>query len=97
MTQASEDLPRDDRPVADLVILSQMLAQGRIDPDGSVVPLQLRDLTSDWHFLREKYPEQFAATPSEVAEWHRREAQESDAEGNRAAALFHLDRVKAAL
>jgi hypothetical protein len=86
-------LPLDDRPVADLVLLSQMLALGRIDPGGSVVPLQLRDLTSAWHLLRDKYPEQFVATPSEIAEWHGREAQDSDAEGNAAAVLFHLDRA----
>jgi tetratricopeptide (TPR) repeat protein len=67
--QANADLPRDNRPVADLVLLSQMLALGRIDPDGSVVPLQLPELTSAWHFLRDKYPEQFSATPAEVAEW----------------------------
>jgi WD40 repeat protein len=50
--QISEDLPRDDRPVADLVLLSQMLALGRIDSGGNVVPLHLNELTSAWQSLR---------------------------------------------
>jgi len=91
--RGNQALPLDDRPVGDLVLLSQMLALSRIDPGGSVVPLQLRDLTSAWNFLREKYSQNFVATPSEIAEWHRREAQDSDAEGNALAALFHLDRA----
>jgi WD40 repeat protein/serine/threonine protein kinase len=91
--QPNEALPRDDRPIADLLLLSQMLAVGRIDSDGNVVPLQLDELTSAWQLLHQRYPDQFAATPSEIAEWHLREAQDSDAEGNGAAVLFHLERA----
>jgi WD40 repeat protein len=96
ISHQDEDLPRDDRPVADLVLLSQMLAVGRIDAAGNAVPLMLPELTKGWQVLREKYPEQFAATPSEVVAWHRQEAEESEKEGNLTAALFHLDRAVAA-
>jgi hypothetical protein len=89
--QSSEAPPRDDRPVADLVLLAQMLAVGQIDRNGSVVPLQLRDLTSAWALLQEKYASQFAAKPAEIVGWHRRQAQESLVEGNLSAASFHLD------
>ena len=89
----SEDLPLDKRPVADLVLLSQMLAVGRIDAGGYVVPLQLRELTTATRSLREKYPTQFAATRSEVVAWHRQEAEDSEAETNLTAALFHVDRA----
>jgi WD40 repeat protein/serine/threonine protein kinase len=89
----SERLRRDDRPVADLVLLAQMMAVGRVDSGGNVVPLQLQELTSAWQFLREKYPNQFEAAPSEIVAWHRRSATESKAEGNWAAALFHIDRA----
>jgi hypothetical protein len=58
-----------------------------------VVPLQLSELTSAWNFLRGRYSQPFVATPSEIARWHRREAQDSEAEGNASAALFHLDRT----
>src|SRR5262249_14750149 len=87
----TEDLPRDDRPVADLVLLSQMLAVGRIDVGGNVVPLQLHELTHASQELKQKYPDQFASSPSDAAEWHRHEAQQSKAERNVKAAVFHLD------
>jgi len=92
-TALFENLPRDDRPVADLVLLAQMLAVGRIDASGNVVPLRLQELTRAWNFLRGKYPEQFAATTSEIVAWHEREAQDSKSEGNLQASLFHLNRA----
>src|SRR5262249_51503082 len=90
--QPGDDLPLDDRPVADLVQLSQMLAFARVDAAGNVVPLQLQELTNTTRLLREKYPEQFKATPAEALAWHKREALESEAEGDLSAALFHIDR-----
>jgi WD40 repeat protein len=88
-----EELPRDERPAADLLHLSQMLAVGRIDEDGNVVPLQLAELTQITRDLRAKY--QFASTPAEAFAWHRREAAASRDEGNLKAALFHIDRALA--
>ncbi len=64
-----------------------------INDGGNVGPLQLGELTSAWHGLREKYPGQFASTPSEAVAWHLREAQQSEAEGNITAASFHLERA----
>jgi WD40 repeat protein len=92
VTQA-EDLPRDNRPVADLVLLAQMLAVGRIDAVGNLVPLQLDELTRAWGLLHPKYPAQFAATSSEIVAWHRHEAQDCLAEGNLTASRFHLVRA----
>jgi hypothetical protein len=89
----NEALPQDDRPVADLVLLGQMLAVGRIDASGNVVPLELSDLTRAWPVVHDKYPKQFRASGAEVVDWHRREAHESQVEGNLRAALFHLDRA----
>jgi len=89
---AGEELPQDDRRVEDLVLLAQMLAVGRIDAGGNAVPLQLQELTNAWHKLREKNPAQFSATMSEAVAWHRSESRASEAEGNAAAVLFHLDR-----
>jgi WD40 repeat protein len=88
-----EELSLDNRPVGDLELLAQMLAVGRIDAGGNVIPLRLQELTNAWHILHNKYPSQFATTASEVMDWHRREAQDSEAEGNPRAALFHLDRA----
>ena len=93
----NEELRGDERPVKDLVLLSQMLAVGRIDAAGNVVPLQLEELTHAWQILHTEYPDQFRTTASEVVAWHRREAEASEAEGNTVAALFHLDRALEAL
>jgi hypothetical protein len=70
-----------------------MLAVGRIDTGGNVVPLQLHELTHASKELKQKYPFQFASSPSHVAEWHRLEAERSKAERNLKAAIFHLDQA----
>src|SRR5262249_40586956 len=90
-----EDLPRDDRPVTDLVPLSQMLAVAKISLDGNVVPLESYELTTAWELLRKKYPEQFLAKPSEIEAWHKSEARDSEAQGLAAAVSFHLNHAKA--
>ncbi len=87
----NETLPFDNHSVDDLVRLSQMLAVGRIDQTGSLVPLQLDELTRDWELLRDRFPSQFSARQEEVAAWHLREARLSEAETNLTAALFHLN------
>jgi hypothetical protein len=70
-----------------------MLAVGRIDAGGYVVPLQLGELTRLTQALRETCPKQFAVTEAEIVAWHRREAADSEAETNLTAALFHIDRA----
>jgi WD40 repeat protein len=90
---ADEALVRDDRPVADLVQLSQMLAVGRIDQGGNLVPIELQDLTRDWELLRDRLPGQFSAKTSEIVAWHCQEARVSEAETNLTAAVFHLDQA----
>jgi hypothetical protein len=85
-----ETLPRDDHPVADLVLLSQMLALGRIDEKGSLVPLELKELKRDWDLLHKRFPAQFIANDSELAAWHKLQANECEVEGNLRGALFHV-------
>jgi WD40 repeat protein len=57
------DLCRDDRPVADLVHLAQVLAGSRIDPARGFLPLGPALLRSSWHRLRTEYPDDFALVP----------------------------------
>lgn len=90
---ASQDLPIDGHPVEDLVLLAQMLAVGRVDAAGNVVPLERQQLTDAWQALSRKHPEQFRATAAETVAWHRQQAEASREEGNAAAQLFHLDRA----
>jgi hypothetical protein len=96
-TLANQTLPRDDRPVADLVELAQVLALGRIDANGNLVPLQLPEFTRVWESVREKYPDLLTTTSCEAATWHRRQADESESVGDLIAARFHLDRALEAL
>jgi WD40 repeat protein/predicted Ser/Thr protein kinase len=88
-----EYLVSDNRPVDDLVLLARMLAVGRVDAGGNLVPLELNELRDAWATLRQKYPKQFAATPYEIACWHEREMEECEAGGDWDAALFHLERA----
>ena len=88
-SKMAEELPSDNRPATDLVLLARMLAVGRIDAGGNVVPLQLHELTEAWETLQAKYPRQFMASAPEIASWHHRQARESEIEGNPAAAQFH--------
>ena len=51
--KADEPLPLDTRPVADLVLLSQLLDLARIDANGKVLPLQVADVLPAWQSLRQ--------------------------------------------
>jgi WD40 repeat protein len=46
------DLRGDDRPVADLVKMAQVLAGSRVDPNRGLVPLESDRLRSTWQALR---------------------------------------------
>jgi len=87
---ATEEMLPDNRPVEDLVSLARMLAVGRIDAGGNLVPLELNELKGAWTTLRQKYPKQFASTPEEIAAWHQREAADCETDGDWPAALFHV-------
>jgi hypothetical protein len=68
-------LPRDDRPVEDLVRLAELLAGSRLDDQGGTVPLDRETWFATWQSLRSKYPDQFVSTPEEIRAWHREEAE----------------------
>ena len=91
--QTSGGLPRDDRPVGDLVQLAQMLAVGQIDASGNMVPMHVPEMTSAWELLHKRYPDQFRATTPEAVAWHRGEAQTSESEGDLVGSLFHVQQA----
>jgi tetratricopeptide (TPR) repeat protein len=91
----SWDLPREDHPLDELVGLAQWLSRSRIDPQGGQVRIE-ESFRNAYPWLRKKYPEYFAASlPDADADWHERQAAESEAAENWFAALFHLDRLAA--
>jgi WD40 repeat protein/tetratricopeptide (TPR) repeat protein len=86
-------LPRDDRPVADLVRLAHLLAASRLDPKGDLVPLEPADCQAAWQALRDRYPKDFVASPEDVLAWHRHQAEKCERAGDRLSALGHRDRL----
>jgi WD40 repeat protein len=61
------ELPQDDRPVADLVELAQLLSASRLDAQGDLVPLGPADLRAAWQALRANYPGDFTRAPGTAA------------------------------
>src|SRR5262249_29667554 len=90
---AKNDLPRDNRLPADLVLLAQLLSGSRMDEAGAFRPLEKDDLIRAWDKLKKKYPESFAASADEVLVWHEQEAKSCEQAWNWWAALFHVDHL----
>ena len=57
---AAWDLPRSDRPAADLVDMAHLRGAYRVDATGGLVPLRPAELGTALHSLQEKYPADFA-------------------------------------
>ncbi len=90
------DLPKDERPVEDLVKLAQLLSGYRVDETGGFRPLERSTLMQDWDLLKRKYPATFTDSAAEVLAWHEHEATASEQAWNWWAARFHLDFLLAA-
>jgi WD40 repeat protein len=54
------ELPFDDRPVADLILLAQVLTGLELRPRGQFMPLEISRFRADWATLSSKYPRDFA-------------------------------------
>jgi WD40 repeat protein/tetratricopeptide (TPR) repeat protein len=84
------ELPRDDRPVSDLLRLAHLISGIRLDPASGLVPCDPAALRRDWQELRTKYAEMFACSDAQVASWHRQEAHDAEAAGAWPVAVVHL-------
>lgn len=80
----------DERPVADLVSLSHLLAGFPPGRFGSGESPQVDTLEALWQRLRVKYPETFETSESEIERWHEFQAQECETNHQWFAAVFHL-------
>jgi WD40 repeat protein len=90
---SKRDLPRDDRPVLDLLDLARLLSGNRIDETGGFRPLEVSELVRLWTALRIKYPESFRGSSDDVFGWHEQEAQACEQAWDWWSAIFHLDRL----
>jgi hypothetical protein len=59
------ELPLEDRPVADLVLLAQVLTGLERRASGQFVPLEISRFRADWATLWSKYPRDFLSCPPE--------------------------------
>ncbi|MCI0465077.1 MAG: protein kinase [Gemmataceae bacterium] len=90
------ELPRDERPVEDLVRFAQLLAGHRIDETGRLVPVSAATLQQTWQSLLAKYASSFVAPPAAIAAWHRLEAERCIRVSRWSEVLAHTHRVLAA-
>jgi WD40 repeat protein/predicted Ser/Thr protein kinase len=86
-------LPKEARPVADLVSLAQLLAGRRIDADGNLVSWPSSSASSEWARLSAKFPAGFARGSSQVRQWRERIVESSENGEHWFTAGFHLEQL----
>ena len=69
LDQRSWNLTPDQRPADDLVKLTQLYTQHRLDAQGGSVPLSKQEMQTLWDELRGKYPAEFAVSPLAAVAW----------------------------
>jgi eukaryotic-like serine/threonine-protein kinase len=84
-------LPKEGRPVEELVLLAQLLAGRRINASGNLVTWPHTEAAPLWEKLRSSYPETFTVTANQVRHWRERIIEASENEQHWFAALFHLE------
>jgi tetratricopeptide (TPR) repeat protein len=93
------DLPREKRPVADLVAWSEVLTGHRLDAGGLSVPVEKERLAAAWKRLGPTFRQELTTSPQQALDWHRRAvAAARDAAKYRppGRTLWHLDCLIAA-
>jgi WD40 repeat protein/tetratricopeptide (TPR) repeat protein len=80
----------DNRPLAELVRMAEVLSAERLTDPGETVPLDLVEWGKAWQDLRTKYNNAFAPSPQRLAAWHRRGAEECEQQHLWMGALQHL-------
>jgi WD40 repeat protein/tetratricopeptide (TPR) repeat protein len=87
------DLKADARPVADLLLLAEVIGGERFNDAADVVPFEGADLDKGWQAAKEKYGKDFAPAAERAAAWHRRGAEECEQRRLWLGAVKHLDRL----
>jgi serine/threonine protein kinase/WD40 repeat protein/Flp pilus assembly protein TadD len=82
------DLPREQRPVEELVALAQALSGRRVDDAGGTPPLG----PDEWLALRARYPETGAA-PFDPLRWYDEQAEKAETVADWQTARDYLDRL----
>jgi WD40 repeat protein/tetratricopeptide (TPR) repeat protein len=86
------DLTAENRPVEDLERMARLLGCREVVAAGTV-PVAPDVLAQDWDVLRTKYPDDFVPTKGRISEWHIRQANACQAEGEWSSVIVHADRL----
>ncbi len=86
-------LAPDMRPVSELEPISEIIALGRLNEVGAVVPLDTETLTKAWQTQRLKHPASSGASTEESVSWHEHQAFECEWGEQWFAARLHLARL----
>ena len=86
-------LPKDTRPVEDLVMLARLLSGRTIDDSGNYAECSARATGDAWPTLRQKHPACFAIAPGQVRAWRERILARAEREEHWFTAAFHLDEL----
>src|SRR5579875_1319554 len=81
----------DDRPVAELVRMAEVLSAEHMANSGETIPLDLVAWSKAWQDLRTKYSNDFTPSLQRLAAWHHRGAEECEQQHLWTGALRHLD------
>jgi WD40 repeat protein len=87
------DLSREATPIEDRLLLSQVLTGFRNTPAGYPVPASTRAQVAVWERLKSIHPRGFAVSEDQHLTWHGDQAWRSQADGDWAAVVFHLEQV----
>ena len=81
----------EDRPVAELARVAEVLSAERLTDAAEVGPLDRAELSKEWQDVHAKYVKDFAPSPQRLGDWHRRGAEECERQHLWLGALKHLD------
>lgn len=81
----------EDRPVAELARVAEVLSAERLTDAGEIVPLDSVELSKEWQDVHAKYGQDFAPSPQRLAAWHRAGAEECEQQHLCVGVLKHLD------
>ncbi len=87
------NLPPDNRPLEDLVALSELLAGRRLSSSGDFDYPPSARMSEHWQKLRAKYPDLFTSSAAQRRLWREDLIQTSQKAGRNFAAVFHLKQL----
>ncbi|HEY7155561.1 MAG TPA: protein kinase, partial [Gemmataceae bacterium] len=87
------NVSRDDRPLEDLLKLTNLLAGHQLDAHGGLVPLTQDDSRQLWQDLYGKYPQDFHFTAPDLPSLHLQKAKQFSTSRQWTNAIHHYDKA----